>query len=101
MKFSALVKTILTGALVAGLSTIAFEIPASAQVETSPGVTDGTTGTTAVQDQDDGFDWGLLGLLGLLGLAGLARKSDDRVTTYRDPQTTSTTTTRSDPTNLR
>lgn len=97
MKISTLAKTVLTGALVAGLSVVSFEAPASAQVETAPGATDGTTGTTVVEDQDDGFDWGLLGLLGLLGLAGLARKSDDRVTAYRDPQTT----TRSDPSNLR
>jgi hypothetical protein len=96
-----LVKSALTGALVAGLSVVPFELPASAQVETAPGATDGTTGTTVVEDEDDGFDWGLLGLLGLLGLAGLARRSDDRVSAYRDPHATSTTSTRSDPTNLR
>lgn len=97
MKFSTLVKTVLASALVAGLTTVSFESPVSAQVETAPDTTD----TTVVEDEDDGFDWGLLGLLGLLGLAGLARKSDDRVPAYRDPQTTSTTSTRSDHTNLR
>lgn len=75
--------------------TLSANLPASATTApptdtvppadtTAPAPIDATDDIETEAD-DDGFDWGWLGLLGLIGLAGLARKEDDRVARYREP----------------
>jgi hypothetical protein len=91
---------VLGASLLALSLTFSANLPASATTApptdtVSPNATAPIDATTdAVDDdleEDDGFDWGWLGLLGLIGLAGLARKNDDQVARYRDPNEVGTT----------
>lgn len=96
MKISNLSKLVAAGVLSASVAVLPFNLPASAQSNTT--TTDTTTTTpaqgvdsTTVRTVDDGFDWGWLGLLGLAGLAGLIPRKQ-QPTAYRDPNDVSSTT---------
>ena len=95
MKFSKLSKFISAGVIAASVATVPFNLPASAQSNTSSDTT--TTNTrqgddNTYADQDNNFDWGWLGLLGLGGLAGLAGRKRHEEVRYSDPDRARSTT---------
>ncbi|HEY9631793.1 MAG TPA: WGxxGxxG family protein [Coleofasciculaceae cyanobacterium] len=94
MRISNLSKFVGAGILAATVAVVPFNLPASAQNNTS---TDNTTTTTAPNqgvdntNRENNFDWGWLGLLGLGGLAGLAgRKRNDEVRYRTDDEVRTT-----------
>jgi len=94
MKISNLTKFVGAGVLAASVAVVPFNLPASAQSNTTG---DSTTTTTAPRQgvdnttRDNDFDWGWLGLLGLAGLAGLAGRKRPDEARYRTDEEVRTT----------